>query len=147
MEGYARIRSIRREMNLSGTEVADKLGISAQFYYDIEKGKKKLSADNAVQLADVFGVSLDYLLGKTDAKERTVRPSISGEALSAREERDIGRKLEAMMNELESDTALAFHGEPMDEEERELMRISLENTLRLSRQMAKKKFTPRKYRQ
>jgi hypothetical protein len=37
-------------------------------------------------------------------------------------------------------------GEPMDEEDRELLRISLENTLRMSKEMAKKKFTPKKYR-
>jgi hypothetical protein len=51
-----------------------------------------------------------------------------------------------MMNDLDSDSSLSFMGEPMDEEDRELLRISLENTLRMSREMAKKKFTPKKYR-
>lgn len=66
--------------------------------------------------------------------------------LTEKDEADIAKRLEAMMNDLESDSALAFMGEPMDEEDRELLRLSLENALRMSKQMAKKKFTPKKYR-
>lgn len=145
MREESRIREIRRAKGFSGTEVAEKLGISPQFYYDIERGKKRLNSDNAVYLAELFNVSLDYLLGKSDIdRSQTVNNEVN--ALSDKEERDIAKKLEAMMDELESDTALSFHGEPLDEEEKELLRISLENTLRLSRQMAKKKYTPKKYR-
>lgn len=63
--------------------------------------------------------------------------------LSPKEERDIARDLERIMASLESDTALAFDGEPLTEEDRELLRLSLENSLRLARQMAKKKFAPK----
>jgi hypothetical protein len=34
----------------------------------------------------------------------------------------------------------------LDNESKELLRISLENSMRLAKQMAKKKFTPKKYR-
>lgn len=60
-----RIRTIRKARKLSGTSVAEKLGISPQHYYDIERGENRLSADNAVKLAKVFDVSLDYLLGQS----------------------------------------------------------------------------------
>jgi transcriptional regulator with XRE-family HTH domain len=36
----SRIRLIRRQRNISGTKVAEMLGISAQYYYEIERGKK-----------------------------------------------------------------------------------------------------------
>ncbi|MFS1511847.1 helix-turn-helix transcriptional regulator [Chengkuizengella sp. SCS-71B] len=62
----SRIRKIRREKEMSGTNVAELIGISAQYYYDIEKGKRNLSAENATKLADIFGVSTDYLLGKIE---------------------------------------------------------------------------------
>lgn len=62
---YKRIRQIRRMRDLSGEEVSKKLGISAQYYYNIERGRRKLSAENAVKLADVFEVPLDYLLGQS----------------------------------------------------------------------------------
>jgi|GEM_PF-1648227 len=66
--------------------------------------------------------------------------------LSPKEERDIARDLEKMLSDLESDDAMAFNGETMDDDDKELLRISLENTMRMSKQMAKKKFTPKKYR-
>ncbi|MEK4513638.1 helix-turn-helix transcriptional regulator [Paenibacillus sp. FSL K6-2524] len=68
-------------------------------------------------------------------------------ALTDKDEHDIAKMLEEMMDGLGSgNQAFQFMGEPMDDEDRELLRISLENTLRMSKQMAKKKFTPKKYR-
>ncbi len=60
-----RIRKIRRHLDLTGSEVAEKLGISTQYYYNIERGRRNLSAELAIQLADIFNVTLDYLLGKS----------------------------------------------------------------------------------
>lgn len=39
-----------------------------------------------------------------------------------------------------------FDGEPMDDETRELLYISLKNSLEVSKRMAKQKYTPKKYR-
>lgn len=61
-----RIRALREEKKISGTIVAKKLGISPQYYYDIEKGKRKLSAEIAEKLSDILQTTTDYLLGKTD---------------------------------------------------------------------------------
>ena len=61
-----RIRNIREAKKLSGVVVARKLGISSQYYYDIEKGKRNLSAEIAIGIADLFKVSVDDLLGRTD---------------------------------------------------------------------------------
>ncbi|USK46311.1 helix-turn-helix domain-containing protein [Cytobacillus oceanisediminis] len=61
-----RIKELRKTRKISGTEVAKKLSISPQYFYDIEKGERRLSAEIASKLADIFDVSSDYLLGKTD---------------------------------------------------------------------------------
>ncbi len=61
-----RIREIRNEKKISGTKIAKILGISAQYFYDIEKGERNLSAQLASKIADILGVSVDYLLKKTD---------------------------------------------------------------------------------
>lgn len=63
-----RIRKLRKESGLSGPEVAGKINISTQYLYDIEKEKRGLSAEIAVQLADIFGVPTDYLVGKEEGK-------------------------------------------------------------------------------
>jgi transcriptional regulator with XRE-family HTH domain len=146
-----RIREIRKEKKISGTDIARQLDISPQYYYDIERGKKGLSADKASKLAEIFGVSVDHLLGRTDPF--STGPTIVSEprqpyyALNEKDERDIAKKLEQMMDDLDSNTSLSFMGEPMDDEDKELLRISLENAIRMSKEMAKKKFTPKKYRE
>jgi len=151
METY-RIRELRKKHQLSGTEIAAKLGVSAQYYYDIETGRRNLSAAKATQLAEIFNVTSEYLLGISDSPtEKTHTPSIREEkpyyALTSKEERDIEKRLQSMMSDLSSeDTALAFMGEPMEDEDRELLRDALGNALRMAKQLAKKKFTPKKYR-
>jgi transcriptional regulator with XRE-family HTH domain len=142
----SRIRSIRRQKDLSGTKVAEMLGISAQYYYDIEKGKRNLSAEMAARLAEIFGVTTDYLLGRTDEPNEKSDWDSKLPELTEKEERDIALTLERILNQLDHENAVSFYGEPMDEETREAMRISLESSLRLAKQLAKKKFTPKKYR-
>jgi transcriptional regulator with XRE-family HTH domain len=64
--------------------------------------------------------------------------------LTQKEERDIAHDLEKMLSDLESDEDIAFQGEPMDDDDRETLRIFIENSLRLAKQMAKKKFNSTK---
>lgn len=163
-----KIRSTRKKRKMTGVEVAKMLNISPQYYYDIEKGKKNLSADKLIQLAKIFNVQLEELIGEWDEQihpefegnlgkqlkfDRAVYEDAMGdpgydvykkEQLSPKEERDIAADLERMIGELESNEAMAFHGEPMDDETKELMKISLENSLRLAKGMAKQKFNPHK---
>lgn len=74
-----KIRSIRKERKFSGTQIAECLGITPQFYYDIEKGKRRLTAETAIKLAQIFDVSLDHLLDQEDASHEP-EPSAAREA-------------------------------------------------------------------
>lgn len=67
---------------------------------------------------------------------------------SAKDERDIKRKLDEAIASLDSKEALMFDGEPleMDDDTKDLLRASLENSIRLAKTLAKKKYTPKKYR-
>lgn len=71
--------------------------------------------------------------------------------LSVKEERDIAVDLERMINNLESEDGYAAYDgqsmDDMDEEDRELLKASLENSLRLAKRIAKQKFTPKKHRE
>lgn len=62
----SRVRRLRKERNLSGIKVAEKLDITPQYYYDIEKGERRLTTEIASKLADILETTTDYLLGKTD---------------------------------------------------------------------------------
>ncbi|MFC3802668.1 helix-turn-helix domain-containing protein [Cohnella sp. GCM10012308] len=141
---YEVFEELLKKNNVTAYRVAKETGITTATFTSWKQGKYTPKREKLQKIADYFGVSIDFLTGKI-AEEPSENEQQPASDLSDKEERDIAKKLEAMMNELESDTALSFHGEPMDDEERELMKISLENTLRLSRQMAKKKYTPKKY--
>lgn len=59
-----RIKEIRTEKKISGTKIAKEVGISPQYFYDIEKGERNLSTELAAKISDVLEVSVDYLIGK-----------------------------------------------------------------------------------
>ncbi|MBN2980156.1 helix-turn-helix domain-containing protein [Cohnella algarum] len=137
----SRIKKLRKERGLTQDDIGRHLGMGRSNVGHIENGRTIPTSETLDKIANILGTTTDYLLGRSNDPHG--KPYYS---LTDKDDKDIARKLEAMMNELESDSALAFMGEPMDEEDRELLRISLENTLRMSREMAKKKFTPKKYR-
>jgi transcriptional regulator with XRE-family HTH domain len=164
----ARLRELRLKNGLTQKEVSKRLNISESAVGMYERGEREPSHELTRQFADFYRVSADYLIGRTDEPSSPIlsyhsgKPSAPDETaagpkegktkpdalppLTRKDERDIGRDLERILNNLESNEALAFHGEPLDEESKELLRISLEHSMRLAKQIAKQKFTPNKYR-
>lgn len=142
-----RLRTLRLQKKWKQKDVANRLGITESAYGFYEQGRREPSHETLQQLADLFEVPLDYLLGRTNDTSPPISKPNSLPPLTPQDERDIGRDLERIFNNLESDESLAFHGEPLDEESKELLRISLENSMRLAKQIAKQKFTPKKYRE
>jgi len=61
-----RITLIRKQLKLSQEDLAKKIGTSAPIVGRYEREEIKPSIDVAAKLADALGVSLDYLLGKSD---------------------------------------------------------------------------------
>ena len=58
----------------------------------------------------------------------------------------ISKKLEEALSQLESSQeGLMFQGEPLDDATKELIAISLRNSLEMGKKLAKQKFTPKKY--
>lgn len=51
-------------------EMADFLGVKIRVYQYYESGGRKPTLDNLIVLADFFDVSLDYLVGRSDHRER-----------------------------------------------------------------------------
>ena len=61
-----RIKELRIEKNLTQKEIAVKLGLTAHNIGDWERGKAEPSAFWLTKLADFFGCSVDYLIGRED---------------------------------------------------------------------------------
>lgn len=62
-----RLRQLREERGVSQAAVSKVLGVSRYAIYAYEKGKSAPTLDGLVALADYFDVTLDYLLGRSDA--------------------------------------------------------------------------------
>lgn len=58
------IKQLREQTNMRQVDVAEKLGITYQSYQAYELGVSLPSLENFVKLADLFEVSLDYLIGR-----------------------------------------------------------------------------------
>ncbi|ARF67327.1 hypothetical protein B7C51_04995 [Paenibacillus larvae subsp. pulvifaciens] len=56
-----KIRLLRKEKKLSGIYIAEQMGITPQYYYDIERGKRSLNSKNAVKLSEILGVTVESL--------------------------------------------------------------------------------------
>jgi transcriptional regulator with XRE-family HTH domain len=57
-----KLRALRQRHNLTMRELADKLGLSTHGYIgDLESGRRQPSLELAVQIADLFGVTVDQL--------------------------------------------------------------------------------------
>ena len=61
-----RLLQLRKDRGVSQTAVAKEIGVSSRIYQDYEYGKSEPKMSNLVSIADFFGVSLDYLTGRTD---------------------------------------------------------------------------------
>ncbi len=69
MPHYQRIRDLREDSDKTQTGIAEVLGTTAQYYGKYEKGEREIPLHRAIELADYYNVSLDYLAGRTNTKE------------------------------------------------------------------------------
>jgi transcriptional regulator with XRE-family HTH domain len=64
-----RLRDLREDKDLKQKELADYLAIHQTTYSDYELGRLNIPVSALHALADFYGVSIDYLLGRTNEKQ------------------------------------------------------------------------------
>ena len=69
-----RLRELRLARNMSQREMASRLNISQQAYQKYESDKYEPDISTLTQIADVFGVSIDYLVGHQTLPGDPVHP-------------------------------------------------------------------------
>lgn len=63
------LKRLRTKKGLTSEELCSKIGIKGGSYRNYERNDRKPDYDTLVKLADFYGVTTDYLLGRPDAKE------------------------------------------------------------------------------
>ena len=65
---FQRIRDLREDCDLTQREVAEFLGIQQTVYSRYERGFQTIPVEHLLKLANVYHVSSDYMLGRTNNK-------------------------------------------------------------------------------
>lgn len=132
-----RLKTARENAKLTQMNAAKKLGVSNGTLSGYERNYRDPDTDILNSMANLYGVSVEWLMGRTNEVSKSPQPS--------KDERDIAKKLESILGDLDNTNSLAFNGEPMDDNTRDLVRAQIESNLRVAKEMARKKFTPKKY--
>lgn len=136
MNSVERVKKICKERKIPISKLERDLGYSNGYIGQLRKGV--FPSDRLIEIADYLKVSTDFLM---TGQEKDWEP-----VLTKKDENDIQKELDRLLNQLDNNTGLMFDGEVMDDETKELLKASLEHAVRTAKITAKKKFTPKKYR-
>ena len=130
-----RLSALLDKHDMNQNELAKLLNVSESTVGKWVLGKSMPRTMGLVQqIADHFSVGKSYLLEEA-AHDK--------DDLTLKEERQIDRDLEDMMHSMAS---AAFNGNESDNEDIEAFKATLKSAMIQAKKIAKKKYTPRKYR-
>ena len=121
-------------------DVAKAVGVSRAAYSHFENNRNEPDNDTLKKLAQYYDVSIDYLLGKSD------KPHYY--SLTEKDYKDVETILNDAMNGVTGKTGVNYfkNGGELTDDDRALLEASMKQTIILAKELAKKKFTPKKYR-
>ena len=64
-----RIKQLRLEKQKTAINVSTILGVDQSYYTKMEKGIHQINTERLYKIAELYDVSVDYLLGRTNKKE------------------------------------------------------------------------------
>ena len=65
---YPRIRDLREDADMTQKELSEKLGMSQTGYSKYETGENDIPTAILIRLREIYGVSIDYILGVDNNK-------------------------------------------------------------------------------
>ncbi|MDE6764255.1 MAG: helix-turn-helix domain-containing protein [Oscillospiraceae bacterium] len=66
---YERIRNLREDSDMTQQQMADRLFLNRRTYSSYENGVRGIPIEILSGIADIFGTSTDYLIGRTNVKK------------------------------------------------------------------------------
>lgn len=66
---YQRIHDLRIDHDMTIKDLSAELGLHRDVYARYEKGNRDFPIDILIKLADYYGCSIDYLVGRTTKKD------------------------------------------------------------------------------
>ncbi|MFC6202608.1 helix-turn-helix domain-containing protein [Lactiplantibacillus nangangensis] len=149
-----KIKEIRNDKRFTIRQAALQAGISSSFWSQVENKKREIPRPNTLKkmaaglrISDKEIFELAGITANTSEEEHSTNKDHYYD-LTEKDERGIDKELEDMMSGLDSKNSLSFfqNGAELSDDDKELLKASMRQTLELSKQLAKRKFTPKKYR-
>ncbi len=137
---YEIFENLLKEHGITAYKVAQDTGITTATLSSWKKGRYTPKREKLQKIADYFGVTVDYLMtGKEEPKEKAPE-------LTARDERDIAKDLNSIMEKLRNgeDGPASFEGTDIPEDDLELFAGQIELMLRRLKAINKEKYNPNK---
>lgn len=66
------LKQIRESKGKTQKDISDELGLPLSTYRSYEQGKREPNNETLCQIADIFGVTTDYLLGRETGEPETL---------------------------------------------------------------------------
>lgn len=133
-----RLKKARNNKGLTQIEAAKKLGVTNGALSGYERNYRDPDTNMLKEMAELYEVSLDYLVGNKISNNNEI-------VLSEKDERDIAVRMAELREDLSSATGLLFEGEPMNEAAKESLLEAMEFGVRLAKKN-NKKYIPKKFR-
>ena len=68
MAKYDKLRNLREDNDMTQAELGKKLNISQRTYAHYEAGTRDIPVETLIKLADIYDVSLDFLVGRNSIR-------------------------------------------------------------------------------
>lgn len=135
---YEVFEQLLQKKGVSSYKVAKEAGVTQTALSNWKSGRSTPTAKTLQKIADYFGVTIDYLMTGDDSSEQ---------GLTARDNRDIAKDLDNIMEKLTSSEngPASYNGEEISPEAAELFKDELEIALKRLKLINKEKYTPKKY--
>lgn len=132
-----RIKQLCKEHGVSMNKVENDLSFGKGYISKL--GTSTPNVTKIQQIADYFGVGLDFLLTGEEKAENVNK-------ITAKDEKDIAKDMENIRNKLlnGTDGPISYDGEPIPEEDAELLLGQIELMMRRLKPINKEKYNPNK---
>ncbi len=139
-----RLNELRKKHGLTQKSLADILLIDNSSISKYENDKAIPENELLQRIADFFSVSVDYLLGRSDISSPK-KSTFDDLELNPKDKKDIEKIFNSTLESLENQEGLMLSGNPINDEDWELLKSAIQNGIEYAKKMNKIKYTPKKY--
>lgn len=135
---YEKFEALLKKYGVTAYRVSKETGVTTATLTSWKQGKYTPKREKLQKIADYFGVTVEYFTGEEKNDDL--------HELTAKDERDIAKDMESIRNKLlnGSDGPLSYAGEPIPEEDAELLLGQIELMMRRLKPINKEKYNPNK---